>query len=524
MRFSIADLFRRGALWIWILAQIALVTALIVTTRCANYRDVFVRGKIYFVDADCYSRMSRVQMVAEHPGAIVRHHDFENYPAGTAPHTTAPLDYAIVALACALQPFTAQPLDLAGAIVSPLLALCGGWFLWWWSRRLASPYRWAALLLYALSPILAHGMALGRPDHQGLLIVLVLFALAAEWELLARPSRGWAVVSGSSWGMALWVSLYEPLVLLGALLVLHCFHSRKQLAARPRRIGWWLLGGLVLLAALVERRWPHFPDAALRPFFANWSATIGELKVVGLTNPIWLHWFGGLILIAPVLTVLALKRRAIPPQFVLLLGLTFLLTLWQARWGYFLAIVFALTIPAQLGIVRRAWLGWLLLTIALLPVLQDWDEQIWPNDQTLARRTQDRMEAVEWRAAAISLAGGTRAPLLAPWWLSPAAAYWSGQPAVAGSSHESLAGIVDSARFFLAAQPNDARQILRRHGVKWVLAYDADRVAQNSAAIFGMPAPENSLCITLDRSPSRAPTFLSLTGQNSTCKVYRVRN
>jgi len=50
--------------------------------------DVFVAGNIYFTDADCYARMTRVQMYSEHPGLVVRHHDFENFPTGTTPDTT----------------------------------------------------------------------------------------------------------------------------------------------------------------------------------------------------------------------------------------------------------------------------------------------------------------------------------------------------------------------------------------------------------------------------------------------------
>ena len=72
-----------------------------------------MEGNIYFVDPDCYSRMSRARLVAEHPGLIVRQPDFENFPAGISPHTTAPLDYLIVLLAAGLRAFTAQPLDLA---------------------------------------------------------------------------------------------------------------------------------------------------------------------------------------------------------------------------------------------------------------------------------------------------------------------------------------------------------------------------------------------------------------------------
>ena len=93
------------------------------------------RGHVYFTDADCYARMTRVRICAEHPGTVVRHHDFENFPAGTSPHTTAPLDYLILLLALVLKPFTAQPIDVAGAFVAPLLAVGCSWFLWWWSRR-----------------------------------------------------------------------------------------------------------------------------------------------------------------------------------------------------------------------------------------------------------------------------------------------------------------------------------------------------------------------------------------------------
>ena len=112
--------------------QIAVLSVLILATRCANYQDVFVAGNIYFTDADCYARMTRVQMCSEHPGLIVRDHEFENYPTGTIPHTTAPLDYLILALSIFLKLFSAHTIDLAGVFISPLLALVGGWFIWWW--------------------------------------------------------------------------------------------------------------------------------------------------------------------------------------------------------------------------------------------------------------------------------------------------------------------------------------------------------------------------------------------------------
>ena len=61
---------------------------------------------------------------------IIRHQDFENFPTGTTPHTTAPFDYLILALSILLKPITAHAMDLAGTLISPVLALLGGWFLW----------------------------------------------------------------------------------------------------------------------------------------------------------------------------------------------------------------------------------------------------------------------------------------------------------------------------------------------------------------------------------------------------------
>ena len=158
------------------IVEIAILSALILATRFANYQDVFVAGNVCFSDADCYARMTRVQMCEAKPGLIVRRHDFENFPQGTTPHTTAPFDYLILALAVVLKPFTAHGIDLAGALISPLLALFGGWFLWWWSRRIKVRYRWAALILYGISPVLVKGTELGRPDHQSLLILLITVA------------------------------------------------------------------------------------------------------------------------------------------------------------------------------------------------------------------------------------------------------------------------------------------------------------------------------------------------------------
>src|SRR6266702_2977509 len=122
-------------------------------------------------------------------------HDFENFPSGTSPHTTAPFDYLIVTLAMTLTPLSKNAFDLAGAVVSPLISIALGIFLCSWSRKMRLRFRWGLLILYAVSPMLAHGFALGRPDHQSLLVALITIALCAEWALASgpSPSRGIAL-------------------------------------------------------------------------------------------------------------------------------------------------------------------------------------------------------------------------------------------------------------------------------------------------------------------------------------------
>ena len=504
--------------------EVLIFSALILATRWANYGDVFVGSEIYFTDADCYSRMTRARICLENPGRIIRHHSFENFPTGTTPHTTAPLDYLIVGLTAVLKPVSGRALDLAGAVISPLLALLTGWFLWWWSRRSGLRYRGALLLLFAVSPILVHGTELGRPDHQSLLLGLLTVALCAEWTLLSAESRGWSLVSGAAWGLSLWVSFYEPLVLLLAVVLAQMVFARQKFCARQRLIGWASCVGIVLLALVLEQRLPVWPATGLNPIFSNWASTIGELTPVPINEPVWLRWTGLLLIPLPALLWISMtKVRSTPVFLAALLVASFALTMWQARWAYFFALIFALAVPGLLSVLRNPIAGWTLFSISLFPLLTDWDERLWPNESQSALALERRAEAIGWRQAAAHLAAPTEAPFLAPWWFSPAVAYWSGQPGVAGSSHESLDGIEQSARFFVASDPETARAILEKTRAVWVLAYDADRTGANSAALLGFPVPENPLSRVLDRTPGQAPAFLQLAAQNSVCKLFRVR-
>ncbi|HTH20358.1 MAG TPA: hypothetical protein VL912_09770, partial [Candidatus Udaeobacter sp.] len=505
---------RRVGRFALIVFEIALLTALIAVTRCANYQDVFVGGNVYFVDADCYARMTRAQMVVQKPGLIIRHHAFENFPQGATPHTTAPLDYMIVGLSFLLNPFTGHALDLAGAFVSPLLALLGGWFLWWWSRRMEFRYRWTMLILYAISPILVHGTQLGRPDHQSLLIILVAMAICADWSSQtlqsASDTKMWWLTSAVAWALAIWVSAYEPVVLFLIVTAMACLSNLPAVFARDRRAGWFLFAGIIAIAFAVERRVPSFPVIQSNGHFKEWASTIGELAHVSPLNSVWLNWCGYLLLITPILIWMSVRmptngalsaRRTVfgraAPIYVLLIA-TYFLTVWQARWGYFFVLIFALALPALLAPIRSSAAVWIAFVLSLFPILRDWDEGLWPNEEQLGRRIEKRIESAQVRDLALILQSNEMHPFLAPWWLSPSIAYWSGQPGVTGSSHESLKGIDESARFFLSENLQEEREILEKRHVAWVFAYDSDRVAQNSGAVLNEPVPLQTLCRLLD--------------------------
>lgn len=508
----------------WIVFCLALALA----ARGWNLRDIFLDGKIYFVDPDCYSRMTRARLVLEDPGTLVRHHDFENWPQGVTPHTTAPLDYLIVGTKGILDAVFAlfsgeassvlrgQTLDLAGALLPPLLGLAGGLFLalalWKWGVRFWE----AALLLYAISPILVHGTLLGRPDHQALLIFLLTGAIGAELALIGLTTqkedggtgRGWAIVSGVAWGLSLWVSFYEPLILLGAVLAFWLAWNRRALWSRMRLPGAITFAAILLLMLVIEG-WPiALPDPAVRAYFPNWQRTIAELAHLDLRSPLLFAWLGWAVIASPVLLFLAGRQDRRAFFLLALLGATFALTLWQVRWGYFLALVFVWSLPWQMQAWRRGWLAWLILIAGLWPILQDWDRRLFPEGLAEEHLAMQRRELVALRESVEATIGRNGGPFIAPWWLSPAIAYWTQQPGVAGSSHESLPGIVDTARFYLSADPAEAAAILRARRVRWVFSDEPSREIGTSALLLGVTPPASPLATLLDERPDEVPGFL----------------
>jgi hypothetical protein len=201
-----------------------------------------------------------------------------------------------------------------------------------------------------------------------------------------------------------------------------------------------------------------------------------------------------------------LDRRALP-MLVMLVAVT-LLSLWQARWGYFLGIVFAWSLPWQMQALRRSWAAWLFFVVGLWPILQDWDARWFLDDLAQEQRNTKQAEVVALRSVAEHVIGQNGGAFLASWWLSPEIAYWSRQPGVAGSSHESLPGIVDTSRFFLSGDPGSAAAILRKRQVRWVLADDPTREIDTSTDLLRTTPPSAPLAATLFDHPEDAPGYL----------------
>ena len=517
---------------------IVLLVLCALVARFHNITDVLVGGKIYFVDADCYSRMSRAAMVSNNPLTPVRSQSFENWPYGVESHATAPMDYGIVVLERLLKMIWPEEgrlsvlhnstLDVAGALISPILGglLCG--FLWIWAAGLRSPDGaripgwWAVPIMAAISPPLVHATALGRPDHQSLLVLLLSVGLCAEQRLVAAGSRPWAWLGGTAWGAALWVSLYEPLVLLCLVGVTGIVFSRDTWSLRVRSpwLGPFLL--VLFLGWLVDGIKVVLPDPEWSAALRKWAATIGELQ--SLRDPADLSRATGLLLWCGPLFVpwraVGVRRAA---GGLLLLTVMAGLASWQIRWTPYLVLVFLCCLPLMLSRAATSKRCLLVFVLSLTPVYSEWSRVLDPDARSREERHLDRSERLNARLAADRMRSAETTPFLAVWWWSPALAYWSGQPAVAGSGHEGISGIVDSARFFLSEGPSEAREMLERRGVKIVVASDGARAVENSAAVLGRVAPPKATAERLWESKMDPVLNLEAESNVTTFRLLRVR-
>src|SRR5262249_12431541 len=233
--------------------------------------------------------------------------------------------------------------------------------------------------------------------------------------------RAWTVTSAVCWAVAIWVSMYEPLVRFIILTATAILKNRRAVFARDRRAGWILLGVILAIAFAVEQRVPSFAILQSDGHLKNWASIIGELVHVSPMNPVWLNWCGYLLLLAPILIWMSISPsmsmtgRKTQWVVLVLLVATYFLTVWQARWGYFFVLIFALALPALLAPIKSRVAVWIAVVLSTYPILRDWDERLWPNEAEVARRMEQRIESAEIRDLALTLRSPEVHPFLAPW-------------------------------------------------------------------------------------------------------------
>ena len=93
---------------------------------------------------------------------------------------------------------------------------------------------------------------------------------------------------------------------------------------------------------------------------------------------------------------------------------------------------------------------------------------------------------------------------------------------VGGTSHQSLSGSADTARFFLSSDHTAAAALLRTRAVEYVVTDDPARIIPTSTVLLGVPPPAQPLITRLARGRD-IPEFLEPVFANPVFRVYKVR-
>jgi asparagine N-glycosylation enzyme membrane subunit Stt3 len=447
------------------------------------------------VEADCYSQLARVQRIL-HGGALIQNHfTVENWPQGLTPSTTAPFDYVILALYAPLTLFTHYPLDWAGALVSPVLALAlVAFWIFFRSNIFHRTGRAALLVGLALMPALIWATAFGRPRHQSLILVLLALVLTAEYERWEKQAaRSWHIAAGLLWGLLCWTSLYEPLFIVVLLVAFNFIFRRRESAAFGISFGI-----VMLLALLIEGVHVYIPPPEARFALTNWLRFIAEMQGMQFQKFLDAITFSGgtetsiwstgsfLFLLAVPWMVYRLWCKRNPCDWFLM-GLTILLSLlalYQLRWIPYASLAELFVLARYFQVEPLVWPRLLLAAVFCFNAALANNAQI-----RVAQASPPNQPSLELSQLAHSIdqPGG----ILAPWWLSPGLLYFSGQPIVSGSSHCGISGIVASAEFFATTSWTDADTILQRRKVRWVVVWDEPKymypLLASSQEILGLP-------------------------------------
>jgi len=436
------------------------------------------------VEADCYSQLARVQRILHGQGLIQNHFAMENWPEGLIPTTTAPFDYVILLLYAPLSLFTRHPLDWAGALVSPALwvALVVFWMLFR-SREFNLAGRALLLIGSAALPAFIWATECGRPRHQSLILALLALGLTAEyerWQIELTPKRAWNIFAGVVWGLACWTSLFEPSLVVVALVLFNLTVRRRENPA-------FLISFGIVVAAMLLLEGGHvfstiFNISSLTPeyrqYALNWLGTIAEVRPIDFE--VMMQRMTLIFVALPFLAWRLWPRAHGNKTDAFVILLTFLLsvlTMWQSRWVYYASLGELLLVVRYYQAAPRRWTRLTVLFIFLIGLIDADVRQI--SGHAGAPANQPSLQLAEI-AASIDGSGG----ILAPWWLSPGLLYFSGDPIVSGSSHCGISGIVASAKFYTATSWAGAERILRERRVRWVVVWDDQTIYHGQQLVY----------------------------------------
>jgi hypothetical protein len=477
------------------------------------------------VEADCYSQLARVQRILAGQGLIQNHFAVENWPEGLTPSTTAPFDYAILLLYFPLWLFTKHPLDWAGALVSPALWLS---LVFFWSLIRSREFTWFGRALFLIGsaslPAFLWATACGRPRHQSLILALMAMGLTAEyerWQIELTPKRAWNIFAGIIWGLCCWTSLFEPVVVVVALILFNLITRRRE------NLLFLISFGIVMLVSLLVEGFHIFiPPPEYHEALVRWLVTIAEVQPVDFAGMIQRFTLGLFTLPLAVwwLWPRAGKGNLVDALLILLTLLLTLLTALQSRWYYyaalgdlFLIVRFCQTAPTQ-------WARVVVLFFFCTGTIYEDYTQI--EGHASGPSNQPSLQLVQI-SRAIDQPGG----IMAPWWISPGLLYFSGQPIVSGSSHCGISGIVASAKFYTAISWKDAEDVLRQRKVRWVVVWDDPTyvypLLNTSLGILGEPGVSDDDKGNADSTVAQLlitdrylPTALRLRAVTQNLKLY----
>lgn len=205
-----------GPLARWALLAAGAIAIAIIAVPIFLAPDARPLDREWFVGADTYMRMVRVQDWWAGGDWYTSVSARSNWPMGETLHWTRPLDIALIALAAPFWPFIGfhKALFYAGLVVSPVAATLALWALAWGTRYILDVRgQVIMLLLFVFQPLTRYYFMAARPDHHALILLAFTVCLALLLRHASAPEHHRSAIknapawAGIATAFGLWVSV-----------------------------------------------------------------------------------------------------------------------------------------------------------------------------------------------------------------------------------------------------------------------------------------------------------------------------